>query len=161
MTGKITKLLGRKTCARRGFSLIEVTIALGIVVFAGITVIGVIPVGLLILRDAMNDTAESQIVQSITNDIVLTNYSDLVNYSKRFYDVEGMPIGTQGGTAPSNTFYTATIITPIMDLASTIPNLSSGVGGTVIINIVRANQPLKPDSFSVIVANNQGLLQKS
>jgi hypothetical protein len=113
----------------------------------------------------MNDTAESQIVQSITNDLVLTNYTNLVSNSKYsyFYDVEGMPLGAGASAtaAPLHTFYTATIITPITDLSSTFPHLSSGVGGTVIINIVRANQPTIPDSYSVIVANNQGLPSKS
>jgi uncharacterized protein (TIGR02598 family) len=135
-------------------------IALGIVAFSGITVLGVIPVGLLTLRDAMNDTAESQIVQSVTNDLILTAYNDISSYSPQYYDVEGMPLGKQGGSPPAGTFYTASIVYPkntknIPDLNTTIPNLAPRCGGIVTIGISKVYQsgtaPI--DTYSVIVAS--------
>jgi uncharacterized protein (TIGR02598 family) len=60
-----------------GFSLIEVTLALGIMTFAILSVIGVLPVGLSTLRDAMNDMTKAQIVQRIAGNAALSTFSDL------------------------------------------------------------------------------------
>ena len=44
---------------RSGFSLVEVTIALGVVTFAAVSILGLLPTGLVVMRDAMNQTVES------------------------------------------------------------------------------------------------------
>jgi len=52
-----------KNRSSNGFSLVEVTVAIGIVAFALIAVIGLIPVGMKSARDAENDTRSSMIAQ--------------------------------------------------------------------------------------------------
>ena len=181
----MTKLLLRKTCARSGFSLVEVTLCLAVVCVVGMTVIGLIPEGLINLRSAMNNTAESQIVEGITNNIVLTSYKNLPNLYPPvafYYDVQGIPLTASGSGAPVGTVYTATIVNPNNhpndpavpgDLsnnfnggsgsASTFSGfsgstgLSSGISTVVTIKVAKANQPLSPDYFPIIIANNQGL----
>ena len=66
--------------------------ALGIISFGLLSVIGVMPTGLTALRQAMDMTVESQIVQQITSKTLLTPYSQLsgsfagITY---YYDDEG------------------------------------------------------------------------
>ena len=154
-----------KPLAKQGFSLVEIAIALAIVSFTGITLLGLISSGLVSIRQAMNTTAESEIVQSLTNEIILTTYSNLSSLSNQYfyYDVQGAPlnIDTTSSTAPANTFYTARVSSTTTDLSTTttFTNLSAGVGSTVTISITKANQPNQPDTFPVIIANNQALLQ--
>ena len=60
-----------------GFSLVEVTLAIGIVSFGLLTVVGVIPVGMSTLRQAMDQTVEAQIVQKLNAEMTLTPFSQL------------------------------------------------------------------------------------
>lgn len=49
--------------SRRAFSLIEVTIAVGIVAFVLVAILGLVPVGMQAAREAMDDTRTSLIAQ--------------------------------------------------------------------------------------------------
>ena len=67
--------------ARRGFSLIEVTMAIGIVSFCLLTVMGLLSVGSSTLKQAVDQTVESQIAQKLAGEILLTPYSQLTKYA--------------------------------------------------------------------------------
>lgn len=69
------------------FSLIEVTIALGIVAFAVVAVLGVIPTGMNTLRDSTRESVEAQIVRSIGGQLGTGTFT---NVNTNFYcDVDG------------------------------------------------------------------------
>lgn len=74
-----------------GFSLVEVTIAMGIVSFALVTLLGVVPVGLIATQDAMRQTARSQIIKQISSDLGMMPFAKLGNYlgSNQYYDYNG------------------------------------------------------------------------
>lgn len=75
----------------RGFSLVEVTIALGIVGFAAVTVMALVPVGLKSLRNSIDQTVVSQIGQQISSDILQTPFSQAEGFTN-YYDNEGFPV---------------------------------------------------------------------
>lgn len=54
----------------RGFSLVEVVIAIGVVSFAIVAILGVFPVGLNTGRSAQNETRATQIAQDILASLV-------------------------------------------------------------------------------------------
>ena len=58
-----------KNQSTNGFSLVEVSVALGIVAFALIAILGLVPVGMKSARDAENDTRSSLIAQDAYNRI--------------------------------------------------------------------------------------------
>jgi uncharacterized protein (TIGR02598 family) len=60
-----------------GFSLIEVTIALGIVSFALIALFGLLPTGLTTFRSSIDRSVASQIAQNIINQARQTEFSSL------------------------------------------------------------------------------------
>ena len=71
----------RRSLARtslKAFTLVETVLAMGIVVFAMLPILGLVPVGLGNLRDAISLTVESQIVQGLSNEILLTNYDTVL-----------------------------------------------------------------------------------
>src|SRR4051794_32386034 len=70
-------LISKATRAKSAFSLVEVVLALGICSFAMIAIVGMIPMGLTTFRSAMNTTAQSQIVQRIAGDLLLSEYQNL------------------------------------------------------------------------------------
>lgn len=61
----------------RGFSLIEVTIALGVVSFALIALFGLLPTGLTTFRSSIDRTVASQIAQNIISQARQTEFSSL------------------------------------------------------------------------------------
>lgn len=73
-----------------GFSLVEVTIATGIAAFGIITLLGLLPSGMNLFRDAMNVTVSSQIAQRVIKEAAQTDYDTLV----------GVTPGAPAPTAP-------------------------------------------------------------
>lgn len=123
--------------APTGFSLVEVTIALGIVSFALISVMGLMPVGLSTMREAMDQTTEAQISRRISGELMLTPFTRLdgwVSNSPLFFDDQG---GLQA-SRDAETRYTVAIRrgVPVYPGSSNAPNLSSNMA-TFVLEIQR------------------------
>lgn len=77
----------------KAFSLVEVTIALAIVTFAVVSVMGLLPGGLTTLRAATDQTTVAQITREISAEILLTPFADLDSYvsthGTRYFNSEG------------------------------------------------------------------------
>lgn len=87
-----------------GFSLTEVLLALGIVAFAFIPVLGLLPVGLDASRQAIDATIEAQIVQQLSNEVLQTDFSNLSQLASaplNYYDNQG------NKTTADKAYYTA------------------------------------------------------
>lgn len=76
-----------------GFSLVEITLALGILSFSIVSLMGLMSVGLTSFRDSIDTTVESQIAQSILNEKRQTAFETLIDSSSRvetnYYGDEG------------------------------------------------------------------------
>ena len=88
---KLTQLKIRHSSA---FTLIEVTIALGICATVMMALLGLLPMSLDQMRDARNMTAVARISEDIINDVQLMAWADmeLLNGEKREYDDQGTRI---------------------------------------------------------------------
>ena len=77
-----------------GFSLIEVTLAMGIISFSLLTILGLMPVGLNTMRQAMDSTQRAQILRRISGEVMVKPWSQIrgtnaLDGTKRFFDDEG------------------------------------------------------------------------
>ncbi len=97
-------ILAKPAAGRHGFSLVEVTIALGLVTFIAVSVIGLLPTGLSSMRDAVNQTVEAQIVRSIAGQSVVANFANLTSGSPYYFDHEGQSMASGADAA-----YTVTV----------------------------------------------------
>lgn len=82
----------RKLRARHAFSLVEVVLAIGVVSFGLLAVLGLMPVGLTTMRQAMDNSIETQIAKQIGGEALLTPFSTLVtNFAGKtfYYDEQG------------------------------------------------------------------------
>lgn len=84
--------------ATAGFSLVEVTLAIGIVAFAFVALLGILPVGLNTFRASAETTNETRIIRDMTSMIQAAEYEQLD------------PANSLGGTSSvppitKNTFY--------------------------------------------------------
>jgi uncharacterized protein (TIGR02598 family) len=74
-----------------GFSLIELVLAIGIVSFAFVSLLALLPAGVTIFRDTMDTTIGSQIVHRVINEQQQTDYPTLVAAptTERYFDDQG------------------------------------------------------------------------
>ena len=87
-----------KRIGRGGFSLVEVTLAIGIVAFAFMAVLGLIPVGMKTFRSSINTSVSGQIFQRIVNEAQQTDFDTLTSTTPpiRYFDDQGNDVGSTG-----------------------------------------------------------------
>jgi len=84
---------------RNAFSLVEVSIALAVVSIALLSVMGLMPVGLSTMREAMDQTAEAQILRRISGEAALVPFDRLDTFASAgpyFFAQDGTLQGMQG-----------------------------------------------------------------
>ncbi|HSI86530.1 MAG: Verru_Chthon cassette protein B [Candidatus Methylacidiphilales bacterium] len=72
-----TRVSGKKLTAAGGFSLIEVVLALGVMSMSLMGMLGLTLVGLTSMREAMDQTVLTQIVQRVSSEVQLTPFDKL------------------------------------------------------------------------------------
>lgn len=137
---------------RSGFSLVEVTIAIGIVSFALVTLLGVVPVGLIATQQAMRQTARSQIIKQISSDLGMMPFREIGGYlaSEQYFDYNGdRSLGTNDRT----------FIATMTNALPSYPGSSnlSGLDGhliRVVIKVRRIAEPTNSDWRTTLAVFN-------
>lgn len=106
------------------FSLVEVTLALGVVAFALVAILGLVPVALRSAKEAVDDTRVSLIMQDVsTRTRTLFSSSSLLSPATNWwYDTEGRYIDQSAGANFSNALYRVSIVSG--DLATYPTNVT-------------------------------------
>lgn len=105
--------------APAAFSLVEVVLAMGIVAFGITVILGLLPVGLNTVRQAMDLTSEGQIVQQISGEALVTPFtqlSDKFSGKTFYYDDEGQKTA---GAQSARYWVTTTLTNPVYPGSST------------------------------------------
>src|SRR5882757_6098701 len=79
--------LSSRLAQQRAFSLIEVVLAVGVVAFAFVAILGLIPAGMTQFRQAIDTSVCAQIAQRIINEAQGTDFTILIDEQK-------LPTGT-------------------------------------------------------------------
>jgi len=121
-----------------GFSLVEVVMAIGVVSFAFMSVLGLLPVGMKTFRSAINTSVSGQIFQRIVNEAQQTDFDTLVGAAPvvRYFDDQG----NEAASADKAIYQVKTRI-----LAST--GLPAGAAAATNANLA---------TITVQIANNPG-----
>jgi uncharacterized protein (TIGR02598 family) len=85
-------LFSRRTSA--GFSLVETVLAIGIVAFGLVSLLGLMPVGLSTLRSAMDASISSEIVQHVVSDLRQT---ETANTQYLYFDAQAGRLDDEQG----------------------------------------------------------------
>lgn len=147
---------------REAFSLIEVALAMGIISFSLLVVLGLMPVGLDTMRQAMDSTQKAQILRRISGEVMLTPWSQLkgtnsLDGKKRFFDDEGQE-QTITSTNANTRYWAQLSVTNILFPGSAtvdarlITNSMQSVKVTLVS--VNASPSEKTNIFSIPVANS-------
>jgi uncharacterized protein (TIGR02598 family) len=122
----------RGNALRRGFSLVEVVMAFGILSFALIGIVGLLPAGLSQFRESMDLTIQSQITQELVSEVQRTGYADLSGLaSTRHFDAEG------AGVPDTDSAYSAVITVPDPSAVDNLisPTWTNPDGGRALSNV--------------------------
>jgi uncharacterized protein (TIGR02598 family) len=115
-----------------GFTLVEVTLAIGVVAFALSGIIGLLPVGLQSHSRATEITVSTQIVQQVTANLLDAPTSSLVDPSGAlrqfpitYFDAQGMLLGdeTNPPSRMENVLYHAAAATELDSDTATLAHL--------------------------------------
>lgn len=81
--------------SKRGFSLVEVTIAMAIAAVALVTLIGMLPQGMDTMREAGDMAIEARIHQQILSEMQMASFDKMSSYDgvEFFYDAQGEELG--------------------------------------------------------------------
>lgn len=132
----------RKRTLARGFSLIEVILALGVVAFAFVALFGMLPVGLNAFNNSVDSTISAQIAENVMSQLrqgkfsqISTQYNDITDTAASKFPSFYAVSGTTTYPAPAIGFYfddqgnqisfvnpTATSGTTNVNAVATVPN---------------------------------------
>lgn len=90
-----------RTRPQNAFSLVEVTLAIGVVSFALLSLLGLVPMGLMAVRESAQQVACSHIVQKLGGDLAMISRDDVAGYVQepRYFDYDGRPVSSGAGDA--------------------------------------------------------------
>lgn len=137
--------VSRTKTASKAFSLVEVVLAIGIVSFAMVSILGLIPVGLHTFRSAMDLSVEAGIAQKLVADVQRTDFQNLQSTNLSFDD-QGVPV------APAGAVFTAQVAPPQALAADGIMQ-SNAAARTVLIKISNRMNPGQTNSYPVVVSS--------
>lgn len=83
----------------RAFSLIEVAMAMGIVAFAFTALMGMLPVGLGLFRDATDTSVATRIVQKVSGDLQQADFNSIASADGNviYFDEQGTVVSSVNG----------------------------------------------------------------
>jgi uncharacterized protein (TIGR02598 family) len=126
--------------SRGGFSLVEVTLSIGIISFAFVAIYGLLPVSLETARKAMERTHAAIISQQLITQVQQTPFHDLgaIVGQPHFFDGAGVLVGQGNAPSNGNWVYSAVVFDPgtKADNAQAL-GLTSSRGNMLAVRIAR------------------------
>jgi len=98
------------SCSLRGFSLVEVVLAIGLTTFALLVMFSLMPVGLNTLQDANRQIVEAEVFNILGSELTTTKFTELDAYAAsatsfpRYFDNEGLLLTTPADIAAKKVF---------------------------------------------------------
>jgi uncharacterized protein (TIGR02598 family) len=126
----LRKALFRKQVA--AFSLVETTLAIGVVAFALVAMLGLMPVGLTSFRQAMDASTSSRIIQRVSADL-RQGSSVQPQQPILYFDEQGDEMTSASSDGKKALYHVNTLIQP----ATSLPGGASSSLTTVTVEIVK------------------------
>ncbi len=146
------------SASRKGsaFSLIEVVLALGVVSFAMVGLVGLLPVGLSVSRQAIDVTIQSQMAQTLRNQVQLGGLTNVDQWAGQqlYFDNQGLQVSGVG--APSRVYTAQMTVTNVVEQDKTAAALSlpATAARMVVVTVTSTAAAGTTNVFPIIVTRN-------
>jgi uncharacterized protein (TIGR02598 family) len=146
--------------SKGAFTLVEVTLAIGIISFAFVAMFGMLPVGLNVSRQAMDTTIEAQIVQQMKTQALQTDFSMLGTLSDAadvYFDDQGKQVEQSAGLyrAGFSSVSEDTLLpdgTPNGTVTRQLKNVTIFIENTK--GAAQSANSKEPKKFTILIPNN-------
>ena len=146
-----TKYSNRKS--REAFSLVEVVLALGVVTFACITLLGLLTMGLVTVRSAVGNTVQAQIVQAVINGSEVQSYVNTFQ-TNMYFNNEGTVVAATDATMVYGASVTAIPLTNSTATPSPYAYNSTNSASMLQVAITNRTAPGVTNVFSLVWSNS-------
>jgi len=138
---------GRRRC-EQAFSLVEVVLALSIMSFACVTLIGLLATGLFSVHRATTETVQAQIVQAVINNAQVHTYT--TPYSTNLYfDDEGTSL-----KSTDTWLYAATVTNQVANVPNGVSfSYATADAQLLQVQVVSKASPTSTNTFYLIWPN--------
>jgi uncharacterized protein (TIGR02598 family) len=150
--------------ARRGFSLVEVVLAVGILSCSLVTMLALVPMGLTTMRESKDSVLQGEIVQRLRGRAALTDFkrlqNDFVAQGPFYFDSQGMEQDAEGKdtrfvVTPRNRSISSA--DPVYPGANQVSNLGDNMAIIELQVAMRGDEKVR--NFAVYVPNQNGHAQ--
>jgi len=141
----------------QAFSLVETTLAIGIVAFGLVGILGLLPSGLATFRQAMDTSTSSHIVQQVVTDLQQGSFTNLSQQqSLRYFDEQGNALTAPVSADGRHAIY---YVNTVAQTPSTLPGGTSPSLATITVEIVKnpSHQTLQRDPTTLAVVDKPNL----
>jgi len=158
---------------RAAFSLVEVVLSLGIVSFAFVGLLGLLPIGLNTFNNSIDATVESQIAQGVLAEVKQAKFSQLSTLNAGsasvmtptpgfYFDDQGKPVTSNPtSSVPSGyiycagvqVYYNSTLPAGVQPSSTTTTYDKANIA-TVVVTVNKISTPGAARVFTSFVANN-------
>lgn len=149
------------------FTLVEIVLAIGIIAFAFVALLGMLPVGLGVFHSGMTATIRSQLAQRVITDVAQTDYSILsargASLPDRYFDNDGIEVAQAASVYTARTLIAPAALPPATTAAGASDNLLT-LKIQIASNPAHAKDPfvagagLEVVSYVTFVACNDGTI---
>jgi len=133
-----------------GFSLVEVSLALGIITFAILPILALLVVGLSTLREARDQITETHIINGLSAKVRMMSFQELSDLSMEVYfDLAGIQV------TEKESVYRAEISTVRPDYAGNPANVDRTILAVRILLTNLRNANIPEHTYTIHVAKSQ------
>jgi uncharacterized protein (TIGR02598 family) len=140
-----------KTKRREAFSLIEVVLALGVITFACVILLGLLSLGLVTVTHAVSNTVEAQIVQAVINNSEVQTYTNAFQ-ATNYFNNEGTAVSQTDPTM----VYTAKINGIPLTNSTSAPTYAYATNSASMlqVSVINRTTPNVTNVFSLVWSNS-------
>lgn len=94
MKTSLVPVISRSPFLQQAFTLVEVTLAIGVVSFAVLGLLGLVPMGLIAVRESSQQVAYSHILRKVGSDLTTIDRAGVAAYlqEQRYFDPDGRAV---------------------------------------------------------------------
>lgn len=142
----------------KAFTLVEVALAIGIVSFALLPILGTLSVGLATIHDAKTDTARTQVIAQISSTVLQTPFERIAAFASNspfYFDHSGRQLETFQGSLFSAS------LDPSSGNSTTYPGAPSTLGNSAMKVLITVSTVLPGTTNAVSSSHNVLIVPKS